>query len=255
MRTEKYLKRMVAALLALVLCFTMAETTSFAKSRAPKTRISDTALTMWTNDSSYIFVRNAPSKVTWKSSDKRIVKIEETFGKYSDEVSLKTGNKSGHCTITAKMKNKTYRCKITVKKGDIIKKYSGKKSKTVLEKITQKKTSIIIRYKMCVAAYKNCKCAPAGYGYGTRLEKYTNGKWTEIPMNVSMAFPCGDVLPGTDVVYPCEWITIPPKTSISKEIHLEDYYDISELTKGRYRLYVNVHYPHVKKSYVAFKLK
>ncbi len=254
MRTKNFVKRMTAALLALALCVTMAETTSFAKAKA-KPKLSDTTLTMWTNETCYIYMKKADAKVTWKSSDKRIVKIGETFGKYRDEVSLETGNKSGHCTITAKMKNKTYRCKITVKKGDIIKKYSGKKSKTVLEKITQKKMSIIIRYKMCAAAYKNCKCAPAGYGYGTQLEKYKDGKWTKIPMNVNINFPCGDIMPGTDVVSPCEWITIPSQTSISKEIHLEDYYDISELTKGSYRLYINVHYPHVKSSYVKFKLK
>lgn len=254
MRTETILKRMAAALLVLVLCVTMTDMTSFAKAKT-KPGLSDTSLTMWTNNSSFIYLEKATSKVTWKSSDKRIVKIEETFGKYKDEVSLQTGNRSGSCIITAKMKNKTYRCKITVKKGDIIKKYSGKKSKTVLEKITQKKKSIIIRYKMCAAAYKKSKCAPAGYGYETRLEKYTDGKWVEIPMNVNMAFPCGDVLPGTDVVFPCEWIVIPPKTSISKEIHLEDYYDISQLTKGSYRLDVNVSYPHVKSPYVNFELK
>lgn len=175
MRTKTILKRMAAALLVLVLCVTMADTTSFAKSKA-KPGLSDTTLTMWTNESGFIYLKRADSKVTWKSSDKRIVKIEKTFGKYKDEVSLQTGNRSGSCIITAKMKNKTYRCKITVKKGDIIKKYSGKKSKTVLEKITQKKKSIIIRYKMCAAAYKKSKCAPAGYGYETRLEKYTDGK-------------------------------------------------------------------------------
>ena len=48
MRTKNFVKRMTAALLALALCVTMAETTSFAKAKA-KPKLSDTTLTMWTN--------------------------------------------------------------------------------------------------------------------------------------------------------------------------------------------------------------
>lgn len=241
MKTGTILRRIATFLIALVLCVTITDTTSFAKAKA-KAKITDTKITMWTNDNSYIRLKNASSKVTWKSSNKSIVKIEETSGKYGQEVSLKTGNKTGSCKITAKMKNKTYHCKVTVKKGIIIKKYSGKKSKTVLEKVTQTKQSLIIRYKMCAAAYNKKKCEHAGYGPGIRLEKYTDGKWSKVPMNV-------------DVAFPCVWYTIPSQTSISQEFHLENYYDISQLLKGRYRLDVNVFYPDVKSSYVEFKLK
>lgn len=254
MKTENILRRIAAALIALTLCVTITDTTSFAKSKANPV-ISDKNLTMYTNETNYIDLENASSKVTWKSSDKSIVKIGKTSGKYKEEVSLETGNKSGTCTINAKMNHKTYTCRVTVKKGDIVKKYSGKKSKTVLEKLTQKKKSIVIRYKMCAAAYDRYKCGPAAYGYSLRLEKYTDGRWNEIPMNVAMAFPCGDVLPGTKIAFPCEMHVIPPKTSVSREIHLENYYDISQLTKGSYRLNVNVFYPHTKSPYVNFILK
>lgn len=241
MKTGTFLGRITAFLMAVVLCVTITYTTSFAKAKA-KPALSDTSLTLRTNENDYISLKNASSKVTWKSSDKSIVKIKNTFGKYTREVYLKTGNKTGSCKITARMKNKTYRCKVTVKKGDIIKKYTGNKSKTVLEKVTQTKKSIIIRYKMCAAAYNKKKGDPAGYGYSVQLERYTDGKWSEIPMNIDAAFLC-------------VWCVIPSKTSISREIHLENYYDISLLTKGSYRLDVNVLYPDTKAPYVKFEIK
>lgn len=241
MKTGTILKQISAFVMALVLCIAITDTTSFAKTKAKPT-LSNTTLTVWTNQGLDLSLENASSKVTWKSSNRNLAKIDKTFGKYNQNVSLKTGNKSGTCTIKAKIKNKTYCCKVTVKKGDIVKKYSGKKSKTVLEKVTQSKHSLVIRYKMCAAAHKKCKCPPAAYGNAIRLEKYANGKWSKVPMNVN-------------VVFTCEMHTIAPKTSISKTIHLENYYDVSKLTEGNYRLYVNVYYPNVKDTYVNFKLK
>lgn len=241
MKTRFNIRQFIALLLAFILCAIITDNTSFAKSKE-KSKLSDTSLTMWTNQSIDINMEHATSNVTWKSSNSKIVKIEKTSGQYNQEVSLETGNKSGNCTIKAKMKNKTYSCRVTVRKGNIIKKYSGQKSKTVLEKVIQKKHSIVVRYKMCAAAHKNCKCSPAEYGHSVQLEKYTDGKWSEVPMKVC-------------VLFPCDLVIIPPETSISKAIHLEDYYDISKLTKGSYRLNVNVFYPHVKNPYVKFKLK
>lgn len=241
MKIGTILKRIAAFLLAFILGVTITDATSFAKAKA-KPKLSDTSLTMWTNQSNDIRMEYASSKVTWKSSDKRIVKIAKISGKYNQSVSLETGNKSGSCTIKAKMKNKTYCCRVTVRKGDIEKAYSGKKSKTVLVKVMQNKHSVVVRYKMCAAEHKNCKCPPASYGPEIQLEKYTDGKWSEVPMDVYVMFPC--------VMY-----NIPPKTSITKEVHLENYYDISKLTKGSYRLNVNVFYPDTKSPYVKFKLK
>lgn len=243
MKTGTILRRVAAVLAALILCAAITDTTSFAKAKAKPT-ISDTNVTMNTNEDYCISLERASSKVTWKSSNSKIVKIEETFGKYAQNVSLETGNRTGSCTIKAKMKNKVYYCKITVKKGVIIKKYIGKKSKNVLEKVTQTKQSIIIRYKMCAASYNKKKGSPAAYGHAIQLEKYINGKWRSVPMSLDMNVPCET----------CEMCIIPPQTSISRAIHLEQYYDISKLAKGSYRLNVNVFYPDVKNPYVRFKL-
>lgn len=240
MKTGTILRRIAAFMMAFVLCVTITDTTSFAKETL-KPLLSDSKLTMKTNESTYVTLERPSSKVVWKSSNPKLVKIKKVFGKYSMDAVLETGNRTGSCKIKAKMKNKTFSCKVTVKKGDIIKKYSGKKSKTVLEKVTQTKKSVVVRYKMCSADIK-CKCPPASYGRVIRLEKYTDGKWREIPMSADLVFPC--------VLY-----TIRPKTSVSKAIHLENYYDISKLTKGRYRLYVDVTYRDVKDPYVEFKLK
>ena len=241
MKTGTILRRITAFVIALALSITITDTVSFAKTKAKPT-LSDTKLTVWTNEDLDLSLENASSKVTWKSSNSNLARIDKTFGTYHQNVSLKTGNKSGPCTIKAKIKNKTYSCKVTIKKGNIVKKYSGKKSKTVLEKVTQTKQSLVIRYKMCAAAHKKCKCPPAAYGHAICLEKYSDGKWREVPMSAN-------------VMFTCEMCIIPPKTSISKAIHLEKYYDISKLTKGSYRLYVNVYYPDAKNSYVTFKLR
>lgn len=242
MKTGNILRRVAAFGLALALCVTATDTGVFAKEKA-KPAISDAKLAMDTNENYCISLDRASAKVTWKSSDSKLVKIEKAFGKYGQEVSLVTGNRTGSCTIKAKMKNKTYYCKVTVKKGDIIKKYSGRKSKTVLEKVTQTKKSIAIRYKMCAAAHKGCKCPQASYSSAIQLEKYTAGKWREVPMDVGIVFTCASLC------------IIKPKTSVSKTVRLENYYDISKLTAGSYRLNVNVRYPHVKSPYVKFTLK
>lgn len=244
MKTRFIFTRITAVLLAFILCVTFTDTTSIAKAKA-KAKLSDTRLTMWTNDSSCISLERAASKVTWKSSNSKIVRIEKTSGKYSQDVSLETGNKTGSCTIKAKMKGKTYCCKITVKKGTIIKKYSGRKSKNVLERVVQTPNSLIVRYRMCAAIYDKKKDSPASYGESIRLEKYTDGKWNEVPMAVGVVFPCEA----------CALFVIPPQTSVSRAVHLEDYYDISKLEKGSYRLNVNVFYPDCKNPYVKFKLK
>lgn len=242
MKTGTILRRVGAFLIALVLCVTIADTASFAKSKAKPT-LSENGITMWTNEFGYyISLKNAYAKVTWKSSNQNIAKIEKISGKYGQEVFLKTGNKTGSCKITAKMKHKTYCCKVTVKKGILIQKYSGKKSKNVLEKVTQTKKSIAVRYKMCAAAYNKKKGILASYGHAIRLEKYTDGNWRKAD-GLSHA-------PST-----CELYVILPKTSVSREVRLESYYDISQLTKGRYRLYVNVFYPDVKAPYVEFELQ
>ncbi len=241
MKTGTNLRRIITILTVLVLCITITDTTSFAKSKAKPT-ISDTKVNMNTNEEYCISLDQASSKITWKSSNRKLVKIENISGKYAQYVSLKTGNKTGSCTIKAKMNNKTYSCKITVKKGDIFKKYTGKKSKNVLEKVTQTKQSLMIRYKMCAASYNPKKGSLAAYGNAIQLEKYSNGQWHEVPMKLY-------------IVFPCPMFTIPPQTSISKAIHLETYYDISKLTTGSYRLNVNVFYPDVTNPYVKFKLK
>ena len=152
MKIGTILRQITAFVIAVALCVIITDTTSFAKTKAKPT-LSDTSLTMWTNQDADLSLENASSKVTWISSNRKIVKIDKTFGKYNKNVSLKAG------------------------KMDV------------------------------------------------------------------------------DAVFTCEMHIIPPKTSISRTSHLENYYDISKLTKGSYRLYVNVYYPNVKDTYVKFKLK
>lgn len=59
-------------------------------------------------------VRNASGKVTWKSSNKKIVKVVSASGSKKQKVSLK-GLKAGKVTVTAKVGNTKLKAVITVK--------------------------------------------------------------------------------------------------------------------------------------------
>ncbi len=83
MKTRTILRRIITILISLVLCITITDTTSFAKSKAKPT-ISDTKVTMNTNEEYCISLDRASSKVTWKSSNRKLVKIEN--GKKSKNV-------------------------------------------------------------------------------------------------------------------------------------------------------------------------
>ncbi len=84
----------------MVLCITITDTTSFAKSKAKPT-ISDTKVTMNTNEEYCISLDRASSKVTWKSSNRKLVKIEN--GKKSKNVLEKVTQTKQSLMIRYKM--------------------------------------------------------------------------------------------------------------------------------------------------------
>ena len=100
MKTGTNLRRIITILTVLVLCITITDTTSFAKSKAKPT-ISDTKVTMNTNEEYCISLDRASSKVTWKSSNRKLVKIEN--GKKSKNVLEKVTQTKQSLMIRYKM--------------------------------------------------------------------------------------------------------------------------------------------------------
>ncbi len=100
MKIRTILRRIITILISLVLCITITDTTSFAKSKAKPT-ISDTKVTMNTNEEYCISLDRASSKVTWKSSNRKLVKIEN--GKKSKNVLEKVTQTKQSLMIRYKM--------------------------------------------------------------------------------------------------------------------------------------------------------
>lgn len=128
-KTKKNLKAVVSIMLTLIMCTCFMSTTYAAKTPT----ISNSKITVTAGSSKTIKVNNAGKKVSWKSSNKSIVKITSTSGKNNYKAKIK-GVKKGSATITAKVGGKTLKCKVTVKP-----KSSAKKSTTVYITPTGKK--------------------------------------------------------------------------------------------------------------------
>ena len=109
MKTRTILRRIITILISLVLCITITDTTSFAKSKAKPT-ISDTKVTMNTNEEYCISLDRASSKVTWKSSNRKLVKIEN--GKKSKNVLEKVTQTKQSLMIRYKMCAASYHPKM-----------------------------------------------------------------------------------------------------------------------------------------------
>ena len=77
-----------------------------------KPKLSTKIKTMYVGDTYKIKLKNASSKVKWKTSKKSVVSISKKKGK---SIILKA-KKVGMTTITATYKGKKYKCKVTVKK-------------------------------------------------------------------------------------------------------------------------------------------
>ncbi len=77
-----------------------------------KPMLSDKTKIMYVGDRYKIKLKNASSKVKWKTSKKSVVSISKKKGK---TITLKA-KKPGKATITATYKGRKYKCKVTVKK-------------------------------------------------------------------------------------------------------------------------------------------
>ena len=102
----KTTKKLLALIFAVVLSFSMLPTTNI--NAASKVKLSKTKTTIYVGKTVTLKLKNNKKKVKWTTSNKKIATVSKK-GKVK-------GKKAGKVTITAKVRKKKYKCKITVKK-------------------------------------------------------------------------------------------------------------------------------------------
>ena len=101
----KTTKKLLALIFAVVLSFSMIPTTN--TNAANKVKLSKTKATIYVGKTVTLKLKNNKKKVKWTTSNKKIATVSKK-GKVK-------GKKAGKVTITAKVRKKKYKCKITVK--------------------------------------------------------------------------------------------------------------------------------------------
>ena len=194
-----------------------------------KVSISNKKVTMYPNMTKNIKINNVSSKVKWKSSNKKIAKVLGTSGVNGNVATIMSGKKVGTCTIKATVKGKTYKCKVTVKKD-------GKISRVTLKKVIQTKKKISVTVKVINKSNKEMI-----YGESFSVEKYTNGKWKKVEYKKDTAFIA--------IAY-----VLLPKSSNEKTYSLDTVHNMSDFSKGTYRIRVEA-FGKKAFNYAIFNLK
>lgn len=96
-------KRIISMFMVLVV---IAASFNFDAAAAKSPELNETKITMEKGETFKLKVSNAGKKITWKSSDSKVVSVKN--GKL-------TAKKKGKATISAKTSGKTLKCKVTVK--------------------------------------------------------------------------------------------------------------------------------------------
>ena len=110
MTRKKQLKKFIICILC-VIC-TLVTFTPVNANAATKVTLSNTKITLKLGNTKVLKLKNAKGKVTWKSSNAKVVSIKK---KDATSITL-TPKKQGKVTITATNNKKTYTCKVNVPK-------------------------------------------------------------------------------------------------------------------------------------------
>ena len=112
---KSFIRKFLSVMIICSMTFVSLGITAFAGpvSAASKPVLSKKTVTVKKGKSTTIRLKNAGKKVVWKSSNKKIVRIVKTKGKYRSTVTIR-GLKKGKAYVTAKLGKKSYRCKVTV---------------------------------------------------------------------------------------------------------------------------------------------
>ena len=115
MTRKKQLKKLIICILC-VIC-TLVTFTPVNANAATKVTLSNTKITLKLGNTKVLKLKNAKGKVTWKTSNAKVVSIKK---KDATSITL-TPKKQGKVTITAINNKKTYTCKVNVPKAKHIK--------------------------------------------------------------------------------------------------------------------------------------
>lgn len=197
-----------------------------------KVQLADRNLTLYTNQTQTITLKNASSKVKWSSTNKKIASVASTSGKNKKTAKINTGKVAGKCTIKAKIGKKVYSCRITVKKA--------KKSKVTVAKVSRSADKKSLKLNVEVFNGTNTKI---GYKTDYTLLKYQNEKWITIPK-----------LP--DYLYWPSYIDLQnPQSSFKFDVDLRYEYDLSLLIPGKYRFTMDISYFNKDQRSAEFTIK
>lgn len=111
MTRKKQLRKLVICIVCIMICNFIAFTPVNANA-ATKVTLSNTKITLKLGNTKMLKLKNAKGKVTWKSSNAKVVSIKK---KDATSITL-TPKKQGKVTITAINNKKTYTCKVNVPK-------------------------------------------------------------------------------------------------------------------------------------------
>ena len=110
MKNKRTLKKLIICMLC-VIC-TLITFTPVNANATTKVTLSNTKITLRLGNTKVLKLKNAKGKVTWKSSNAKVVSIKK---KDATSITL-TPKKQGNVTITATNNKKTYTCKVNVPK-------------------------------------------------------------------------------------------------------------------------------------------
>lgn len=207
-------------------CFLLFISLSTLKAQA-KEGISVRKLILYPNMTKELKIQDPTEEVKWRSSNGKIVTIAGTKGAENRTAVLRTKKKTGTCTVTAKVGNKTYKYKVTVKKDTKV-----SRATLVSVKKTDKEINVKVRF-------SNRTNDEMGYGYSFTVERLENGRWKKMKPANNIAF----ILP---------MIMIPEKGSTTETYTIASngkytLYATEDFTKGVYRLVTSSDYK--KKAY------
>jgi hypothetical protein len=194
---------------------------SARKAEAADASISKSSISLYTEMSGQIKLKNANSDVTWISTNKKLVRIAESYGTYHEKVMVYTRAKTGTCKVIAKMDGHSYVCKVKVKDD-------GKLSRIKVEKAVKTGSSL----RVSIQAVNKTKVIKKLSRYS--LEKFVNGKWQNIELeNLVEPQILWSVVPwGSDQFDSSKWI-------FRKSFYMEPKGELSDLSNGLYRLKFN----------------
>lgn len=193
-------------------------------------------ITMYLYNGKEIAVPKKLAKARWVVSDKDMVMV--TKGKDKKSIALDTKGKTGKCTIKAKLNGKIkYKINLTIKKRIRYRNYNGKRVRAGLINFSNRTWILTYRLYNGSNKYKT-------YGSVRYLQRYVNGKWVDVPRKRE------DIVTGSA-------FRLDAHKSVLKYYLLTEDYDVSELTAGKYRAYVDYWEKDSDSpsSYVKFKIK